>query len=286
MSLDVVRTIEIFEFLRSQATIDKSKIQEWKESRDENVLGLLLHAVSHEWGRIQPGLSRADYGDLVLSVFIAGVEGKAEKKTSYAQSPYEAGYSLATWALQAISHVSTEPQILAVLHRAKEVLAPLYRSGDEPQRRTIVDGVLEHLFESSEIRQVFANWQSQPDLLPAFEQAEKWGVYVLRKRSLLRRVAEITTQRLISQGTKVRDVKTTEVGTDTVVLEFDEPTESRRELVIDCEDELISFVEGLNADAAPKFIEILASYAADPAHWSPGEHIASQLWVNIPRSAR
>lgn len=284
MNSDVVRAIEISEFLGGHAAINKSKIQEWMESDDENVLGLLLHAVSREWGRIQPGLTRAEYGDLVLSVLRAAVENKSEKKTSYALSPYEAGYSFATWAAEAINQATLEPQIIEVLTRAKEVLAVLYRNGQESQRRSVVDGVLEHLFEIPEIQRLFANWQSQSDLLPAYEEAAAWSEHVLLKRSLLHRVAESTAQQLVSQGAKIRAIGKPEVGTDTVVLEFDEPTQARGELVIDCDHKLIGVLENLNPDAAAKFIESLASYAADPTHWVPGEHISSQLWVRIPPS--
>jgi hypothetical protein len=285
MSSDVVRAIEISEFLHSPTAIGNSKVQEWKESLDENVLGLLLYAVSSQWSRIQPGLSRAEYGDLVLSVFRAAVEGRSLKKTSYAQSPYEIGHTFASWASDAVSNASLEPQVSEVLARTKEVLAALYRGGDESQRRCVVDGVLEHLFENKEIRQLFASWQLQSDLLPAFEEAAKWSERILRKRALLHSVAEGTAQRLLSKGIKIRSRDKMEVGTDTVVLEFDEQTEARSELVIDCDDELLGVLERLNPDATANFLESLSDYAADSTHWSPGEHIASQLWVNIPASA-
>lgn len=282
MSLDVVRTIEIFDFLRGQATIDKSKVLEWKKSEDEDVLQLLFHAITYEFARIQPSLSRAEYGDLLLRVFAVMVRRKAEKRTPYALSPYEIGYLFACWATEAIGD-SAQPENIEVLNRGREVLGALYQSGDESQRRIIVNGTLEHLFENAEIRQLFAGWQTDVNLLPAFEVAREWAEYASRKRSILNRVAERAAQYLNARNTRVHKISEPQLGTDTAAIEFDEPNDTCKQLVIDCDDELVEYVKQLDGSLNPKLIEKLARYAAEPAHWTKDEHTTSQLWVTIPR---
>jgi hypothetical protein len=283
MSSEVVRAIEISEFAHSQTTVSKCKLDDWEQSSDENVLGLLLHAVTVGWERIQPPLSCDEYGDLLLKVFNAAVENKTENKTSYARSPYEVGHLLAACAVQAITLVGSEPRILQVFGRLKEVLARLYRTGNGSQRRCIIDAVLEHSFENPELLRFFADWQSQSDLLDAFNEAQEWAERITRKRSLLRRVAESVAQQLVLKS-KIRAMREPEVGTDTIVLEFNEPIEARTELVIDCDDELIASAENLDRNEAPQFIARLANYVSDSAHWAPGEHLATQWWVVIRES--
>lgn len=59
--------------------------------------------------------------------------------------------------------------------RWKKWMEKLYRAGDEKIKRAIVDGILEHLFETKGLRESFADWKIDSDLKTAYDEAQLWA---------------------------------------------------------------------------------------------------------------
>ena len=57
----------------------------------------------------------------------------------------------------------------------KDWIEKLYRAGDEKIKRAVVDGILEHLFEEKEMRQLFADWKTDSQLQTAYDEAQLWA---------------------------------------------------------------------------------------------------------------
>jgi hypothetical protein len=64
---------------------------------------------------------------------------------------------------------------LSVLSEAKNQFRKLYLDGDMDVRLAVVQGVLEHLFENSSVREFFSDWLNDPNLGRAYEEAAEWS---------------------------------------------------------------------------------------------------------------
>jgi hypothetical protein len=53
-------------------------------------------------------------------------------------------------------------------------LAELYKRGDAEIRDAVVNAVLEHLFENSELADFYKDWQDDPVLTLAYRDALLW----------------------------------------------------------------------------------------------------------------
>ena len=159
------------------------------------------------------------------------------------------------------------------IKRAKVEITRLYREGDDAQRRYIVDGILEHLFEGSGVEEIFSEWPSDPELQTAFTEAHKWAVSLRKKRQLLTRVATQCIQQMRAYGIANARVKAPEIGIDSVEIEWHHDQVDAH-LIIDCSHE---FVAKVVSDGSAELR--LAKYAADPTHWTPDEYAPWQQWV-------
>lgn len=63
-----------------------------------------------------------------------------------------------------------------VLKDIRELLAALYKHGNEDVRLAIINGALEHLFEDEEIKKEFADWKNDKELNSAYLKAAEWSV--------------------------------------------------------------------------------------------------------------
>jgi len=281
MKSEVVLAIEILEFVHSGTTVAKSKIDEWARSTDANVLSLLLRAVSIGWDRIQPTLPRGDYGKILINALKVVLTNPCDAESGYMYTSYDLAHQLTAWALEAATESRKDPEIQEVLTQIIDALGDLYRTGDQRQRRCIVDGAVEHLFERDEGRALFASWQHDPDLRVAYDEANQWRDRVNGKLDLLRHVADVAAEKLRLHGVRVHTIRNPEIGTDSIVVECETASSGDFELVIDCDYELLEFLATTpQSDQDP--IGVFASYVADSSHWVRGEYDESQRWVNIP----
>lgn len=166
----------------------------------------------------------------------------------------------------------------ALLQSVKPVLAALYRDGDESQRRCVVNGILEHLFESSGVIDLFGDWSSDSGLSSAYTEAQVWSVWIIKKRAFLTHVASLCVDELRRYGIDAR-LNNAQIGIDSIDIEWGDPNDPEH-LVLDCDDEVVErFRDDLTAQVS------LAKYATDRKHWREDEYAAWQHWVELRASA-
>ena len=85
---------------------------------------------------------------------------------------YEAAREAQRWVLE---RWDNENRSSSYFEKWKEWIKRLYLAGNDEIRRALVDGILEHLFEKTEIRQNFADWREDPQLQIAYDEAQLWA---------------------------------------------------------------------------------------------------------------
>jgi hypothetical protein len=162
---------------------------------------------------------------------------------------------------------------------AKTSLAHLYLAGGDQQRRYIVNGVLEHLFESEAIERRFLDWQNDIDLQNPFAEAHAWADVLRTKRAFLLEIARYCVEEMIRAGFRNPRVMKPEIGVDSSQIEWDHEGETAS-LILDCRPDLAG---SAREDMAVKLL--MAKYAADPRHWTPDEYAPWQQWVHLHRDS-
>ena len=84
---------------------------------------------------------------------------------------YSQGMDFVRWFKVLWNEPVTNQQLIA---RLKNLLRDTYLAGDVDARECIVNGYLEHLYESRGIRKYFSDWDADPVLRGASEMAKKW----------------------------------------------------------------------------------------------------------------
>lgn len=123
-------------------------------------------------GDVDPDLANGFLRDYLL--LCIGNEERLRRAVIFEPpSPHIAAHSLSNWyrglRAQGIPHTDEK------LRRTREELKQLYLYGDDEQKRCIINGALEHIFESMRCRADFQDWEEDPNLNVAIMQAEEWA---------------------------------------------------------------------------------------------------------------
>jgi hypothetical protein len=151
--------------------IAKSSVLEWMSLDDMEVLGAVYTFImkSRHASRIFPALEFGDYMKFLMMYyercFIENQEGE------WACGRYSAAWEFNGWFRSLWKDSKVDRKNLVKL---KEWLAGIYKRGDEPIRRCIVDGALEHLFENPKIAIFFNDWKKDKLLAKAYAEAAMW----------------------------------------------------------------------------------------------------------------
>jgi hypothetical protein len=141
------------------ALIPRERVLNWMGSANIEVLGAayVLILKPQHYNRITPPLTFDDYHTFVRHYhercFLENPQGE------WCNSRYEAGWNLANWFARLWRDQSVPRSALEEL---KTWLAKLYTA------------TLEHLFETPELAEFFAEWKSDPILSVAHEAAMEW----------------------------------------------------------------------------------------------------------------
>jgi hypothetical protein len=163
----------------------------------------------------------------------------------------------------------------SLIETAKPILAELYLEGNEAQKRCVVDGILEHLFEVPGIDYLFSEWRFDAELNVALVEAQRWAELMTRKQAFLSQVATLCAEEMRRQGITDARVKSPEIGVDSIEIEWGGGEDSEH-LILDCDYEE---VEKFMTDAPGT--RRLAKYAADRNWWVPDEYAPWQQWVYL-----
>lgn len=167
-SLDTIRQL-----LGSTTTIELQRVHDWMAEDDEEVLGALYVLVDDHRDRIAPPLPPIAAVDLLLRIM--RVSSVRPGPREFSISPYDAAHRLLTIATACVSSAKRSNSSADLLDSLRDRLAVAYRSADDRLRRRIVDGFLEHAFETPSLRAIFESWRTAPALSQAYAEAAQWA---------------------------------------------------------------------------------------------------------------
>jgi len=151
--------------------VPRSQVVEWMQYPALEVQGAIYTMVAdaQRAKHIKPALTFEDYYRFVVPYLLRCIEQNPDME--WVESSYLAGYALVAWIVDFWDKKTVSRKQLADI---KQRLAALYKRGDLQVRDTVVNAVLEHLFEQSELARYFKDWQSDPVLAPAYADALLW----------------------------------------------------------------------------------------------------------------
>ena len=144
-------------------------LREWMMSGDIEILGFAYARMCDKRFRIEPSISHEEYVEFVKHYFARCFRENPDG--AWSDSRWTAGWNFVN-LFGSLWRDSRCPRRL--LHDLKEWLAHLYRDSDEEIRICIVQASLEHLIEPRPIRNFFSDWQKDPVLRLAYDEACLW----------------------------------------------------------------------------------------------------------------
>lgn len=157
--------------LNSNAEISREEIRKWIEAADLKTLGLLYVLTEKAWSRITPKLTMKESCDLIRRYYLTCIK-KNPRSSDYMLSRYEAAWTMVGWFRHLISLLpETEDQLKATV----DEITTIYLNSKRSIQDAIVNGFLEHLFETPAFRKCFAHWKTDPKLAEAYKWALMWG---------------------------------------------------------------------------------------------------------------
>jgi hypothetical protein len=162
-------TPEHAEWIPKTDVISLSDLHEWMKSDDIEILGFGHSMMGDARFRIEPPLPVEEYVGFVKHYQERCLRESPDGKWS--DSRYSAGMTF----VNIFGSLWRDPQVpRPLLDDLKKWLGRLYKDGDETIRTCIVQATLEHLVEQKPIRQFFSDWQNDPVLRVAYEEACLW----------------------------------------------------------------------------------------------------------------
>jgi hypothetical protein len=147
------------------------EISSWIESGDIELMGAAFEALMSPDPIVDRDVDHACAERFLVRYLVAALEGHADSAEVFAMQPYIAGHELA----RIYEHWRSRTRSPDALRHARDELARLYVAGDDSQKRRVVDGALEHIFESVPCRADFEAWKTEPALAKAIEEAMEWA---------------------------------------------------------------------------------------------------------------
>jgi len=143
------------------------EVSSWARSGNADLMGAAFQAL----------MSRTDIIDgvegdrFIVTYLIFIIEGRGGSAEIFQLPPYIAAHEIARVYKHWHEHASPPDDNLKYI---RNELSRLYASGDEKQRRRVVDGALEHIFEEASCRPDFEDWKDSPLLAGAIDEAMEW----------------------------------------------------------------------------------------------------------------
>lgn len=172
MTTDAQRAIEIMEFMHGTDRLPKEQLVSWLRSTDPDVLGAVYSATANHWSRLEPNVTRIEFGRLLGRVLKVALRSKGG--TRFSLDKYQAARTLMGWMLECFKDRESDPDAERSLKWAVAFLASLYKRGSAKDRRCLVDGALEHLFAVDGMATYFKAWEHDKVLGRAHREAMEW----------------------------------------------------------------------------------------------------------------
>jgi hypothetical protein len=149
--------------------IPASQVKTWLCDAPVDVLGALTGLILKHSRRIEPPLNMQEICDAILEYYKQCLQGKTQGE--FVPPKHIAGRELVRW----FRSLWNDPSVPRVhLQDIKMMLAEVFRGSDEHEADMLVNAILEHLFETAEIAEFFADWKTDSQLKKAFARAMEW----------------------------------------------------------------------------------------------------------------
>src|SRR5580658_928614 len=148
-----------------------SEVSSWIESGDIELAGAAFEALMSRNPIVDGDVDHASAERFLVRYLVAALEGRADSAEVFPIQRHIAGHELA----RIYKHWRSRTRAPDVLKHARDELVRLYVGGDAAQKRRVVDGALEHIFESLPCRADFEAWKAEPALAKAIEEAVEWA---------------------------------------------------------------------------------------------------------------
>jgi len=164
---------EILAYRQAWGGIPADRVRYWMQSCDIEVQGAIADLLTYPpyWERVDPPISEEELERFLFPYykrcFMEDPDGE------WAATRYGAAREIVGWYKAVPSTVDLGSQTF-LLHM-KKWLEEVYTDGDEDIREAIITGALEHILEQLRWRTFFADWQTDPALVVAYDQAMQWA---------------------------------------------------------------------------------------------------------------
>jgi hypothetical protein len=166
--LGIIREIE--NAARGTQKIPAEKVKLWLGYPSVEVLGAVNVHIMQNTRRVEPPLSMEEICSTVQEYYRQCLIQNLQT-SQYAPNRSIAGLELVGW-FQMLWRDSSVPR--EYLGRLKDMLRDLCTEGIVPSDQ-MAGAVLEHLFETPRIAELFSDWRSDPKLEKAFNLATEWA---------------------------------------------------------------------------------------------------------------
>ncbi len=158
--------------------IAQEQIKSWMQTEDVEGQGAVFALLMkpHHAKRIAPPMTFDDYHHFVMRYYERCFRENPDGE--WADSRYSAGRSLVNWFIGNWNKSEVPRSAFADL---KAWLETLYIKGDQELRICLVTATFEHLFENKKIAKYFSDWEKDPVLKVAYEEAMRWQEKESRK---------------------------------------------------------------------------------------------------------
>ncbi|MGC2330200.1 MAG: hypothetical protein WA581_02000 [Candidatus Acidiferrales bacterium] len=150
--------------------VPASLVKGWMKCPSMEVQGVVTRFIIKHSRRIEPPLAIEEVCGAVQDYYKRCLIEDV-RDSGYVPNRHVAGHELVNWFKYLWTDSSVPREHVLNL---KAMLRELYL-GNAHLRSAIINSVLEHLFETPEIREFFADWKSDADLAEGFALAREWG---------------------------------------------------------------------------------------------------------------
>jgi len=155
--------------IKEPGKVPASEVKNWLRHRSLDVLSVATDLILEHSRRIEPPLTMQEICDAVRDYYQRCFQ--EDHESEFVPSFHIAGYELVRWFRNLWGDPDVPREYLSDL---KTMLAQLYRASDKKKADRLVNAVIEHLFETREIAEFFADWKSDAALSRGFARAMEW----------------------------------------------------------------------------------------------------------------
>ena len=170
MTQDETKVINrIQEAIQGPQKVPASEVKNWLRHPSLDVLSVATDLIMEHSRKIEPPLTMQEICDAVRDYYRRCLQ--EDRESEFVPSLHLAGYELVRWFRNLWGDPNVPREYLGDL---KTMLAELYKASDEKKADRLVNAVIEHLFETPEIAEFFADWKSDAALSRGFARAMEW----------------------------------------------------------------------------------------------------------------